>query len=344
MKHNEILFLTQEDTINAGALDMGVVVPTMEQVFSLHQKGDIVLPNKEALRWGDLDSESIRGRINSMPGYIGGDIRMAGIKWIASSPQNPAKYGIPRASALIILNDPETLVPVAVMEASAISAARTGANTGVAVKYFSRENSRVLGLIGAGVQNRTQMMAALYSRPEIEKIRIFDIDRGRAENFAKEMQAKTGREIEVCGSAAQAIRDADIYITATVTKNPIIDESMVKPGVLYSHVGSHECEFGAIQKYNKHFVDDWDQIKHRGVESMAIMYAKGMIDDGFIDGTMGEVINGVKPGRESEDESIYFNTVGMGIEDVALAAKVYQKAMEDHQGQILKLYEEPFAV
>ena len=344
MMHNEILFLNQEETITAGALDMSMVVPTMEQVFSLHEKNDIVLPNKEALRWGGIKSENVRGRINSMPGYIGGDINMAGIKWIASAPQNPEKYGIPRASAIIILNNPDTLVPVAVMEASAISAARTGANTGVAVKYLSKADSRVLGLIGAGVQNRTQLLATLYSRPGIEEIRIFDINKERAVNFAKEMSEKTGKKIDVCSSAEEAIDQADIYITATVTEHPIITKRMVRPGVFYSHVGSHECEFDAIMEYDRHFVDDWDQIKHRGVESMAIMHSKGMIDDSFINGTLGQVINGKTSGRENDSQSIYFNTVGMGIEDVALASGVFKNALKMGIGKKLELYNQPFAI
>ncbi len=342
--NGEVLFLSQEDVIRAGALDMSLIVPVMEEVFSLHDKKDYVLPTKCVLRWGDLDSESIKGRINAMPGWIGGNLNSVGIKWIASSPNNPFKYNLPRANAVVILNDPNTLVPIAVMDGTAISAARTGANTGVAAKYLSKKNPKVLGLIGAGVQNRTQLLAVNYVHPNIEEIRIYDLSKERAVEFANEMSSKIGKEIKVCESAYDAVDEADIFITATVTKEPIIKADWIKPGVLYSHVGSHECEFDAIMKFDKRIVDDWEEIKHRGVESLAIMHKIKMIDDSGISAEIGEIVNGVKSGRVSENEAIYFNTVGMGIEDVAVASKIYEKALKMGLGQKLKLWDKPFAV
>jgi len=344
MKNGEVLFLTQEEVIKAGVLDMSLTVPTMEQVFSLHEKNDYVLPQKCVLRWGDLESESTKGRINCMPGYIGGDLSAVGIKWIASAPQNPFKYNLPRASAVIILNDPETLVPIAIMDGAAISAARTGANSGVAAKYLAKKNSKTLGLIGAGVQNRTQLLAVNYAHPEIQTIKIYDLFEDRAAKFAKEMSATIGKDIIVAKTAYEAVKDSDIFITATVTKTPIIKPDWIEPGVFYCHVGSHECEFETILNMDKRIVDDWSEIKHRGVESLAIMFNSGMIDDSYINAEIGQVINGVKKGRENDTETIYFNTVGMGIEDVALAIKIYRKAVEMGLGKKLSLWEKPFAI
>lgn len=344
MKKGEILFLTQEEVIKAGALDMNLAVPTMEQVFSLHEKKDYVLPQKCVLRWGDLESESTKGRINCMPGSIGGDLNAIGIKWISSAPQNPFKYNLPRASAVIILNDPETLMPIAIMDGAAISASRTGANSGVASKYLAKKESKTLGLIGAGVQNRTQLLAINYSHPEIEKIKIYDIDEERSTKYAKEMSQIVKKEIIVAKTAYEAVNGSDIFVTATVTKTPIIKSDWIEPGVLYIHVGSHECEFDAILNMDKRVVDDWSEIKHRGVESLAIMYKEGMIDDSYINAEIGQVVNGVRKGRENDQETIYFNTVGMGIEDVALAIKVYKNAVEMKLGKYLPLWEKPFAV
>ena len=344
MNKSEFLFLTQEEVIEAGALDMGIAVPTMEQVFSLHQKKDYVLPQKSVLRWGDLESESTKGRINSMPGSIGGDLNAIGIKWISSSPHNPFKYNLPRASAVIILNDPDTLAPIAIMDGAAISAARTGANSGVAAKYLAKKNSKILGLIGAGVQNRTQLLAVNYSHPEISEIKIFDLYEDRAKIFAKDMSKKIEKDITVVKDAYSAVLGSDIFITATVTKTPIIKPDWIEPGVLYCHVGSHECEFETILKMDKRIVDDWSEIKHRGVESLAIMFNTKIIDDSYINAEIGEVVNGVKQGRENNNETIYFNTVGMGIEDVALATKIYEKALELGLGKKLSLWEKPFAI
>lgn len=339
----DILYLSQEDVKAAGALDMSLAVPTMEEVFKLHYLKDYVLPKKSILRWGDIETETERGRINSMPGWIGGDIQAVGIKWISSAPQNPFKHNLPRASAVIILNDPETLIPIAVMDGTVVSASRTGANTGVAAKYLARPDSKILGLIGAGVQNRTQLLALCYVLPGIKEVRIFDLEMSRAVRFAEEMGKITGKELKVVSSAFDAVRGADIFVTATVTKEPIIKPDWIEEVVFYSHVGSHECEFSAILKMDKRIVDDWGEIKNRGVESLAIMYHSGLITDDAITAELGMIAAGAAPGRENQTESIYFNTVGMGIEDVALAYKVFERAKALGLGQKLPLWDQPFA-
>ncbi len=343
-KQCDILFLSQDDVIKAGALDMGIAVPMMEQVYLEHHRKNYVLPGKCVLRWGDGDSEWTRGRINAMPGSIGGDIQAVGIKWIASCPQNPFRHGLPRASAVIILNDPETLIPIAVMDGTVISAVRTGANTGVAAKYLARRDSKRLGLIGAGVQNRTQLAALLQVLPTIEEIRIYDPVPERREQFAKEMTAQTKRIVTPVNSAWAALEGADIYVTATSTSTPIIKSDWVVPGLFYSHVGSHECEFDAIMKMDKRVVDDWEQIKHRGVESLAIMHSQGMIDDSAVTAEIGAIVAGAKPGRESDKETVYFNTVGLGIQDVALGSAIYKRALEAGLGTKLRLWDTPFAL
>lgn len=341
---NSLLFLNQQDLLHCGADDIGLAVDTMEKVYALHFKKDYVLPNKSVLRWGDIDSESTIGRINSMPAYIGGEFNAVGIKWIASSPKNPKLYGLPRANALIILNHPDTLVPNAVMDGTLISAMRTGANSGVAAKYLANENTEVLGLIGAGVQNRTQLLAILHVMKNIKQIKIADLDLERAQNFAEEMKEKTGYTIDVVNSAEEAVRGSDIFVTATVTKNPIVKKDWIKQGALYLHVGSHECEFDVIETADKVVVDDWEELKHRGVETISIMFNQGLYDGSKIHANIGEVVAGAKSGRENANEFIYFNSVGMGIQDVALASVIYQKAVEKNIGTKLNNFENPIFV
>ena len=342
----EILYLSQEDVLAAGGLDMSVAIPVMEEVFRIHFSGDYVLPSKSVLRWGEHESESVRGRMNSMPAWVGGEIRAVGVKWIASAPQNPFKFGLPRASAVIILNDPDTLLPIAIMDGTVISACRTGANTAVAAKYLARQDARVLGLIGAGVQNRTQLLALLYVLPNLKELRVYDICRDRAASFAAEMGKRVGRKITVVNSAYAAVTGADVFVTATVTKEPIIKAAWIEPGsgTFYSHVGSHECEFDAILKMDKRVVDDWGEIKHRGVESLAEMYHAGLVKDDAIYAELGAIVSGSRKGRENEDETIYLSTVGMGIEDVALGSRIYRRAVEGGLGQRLRLWKIPFYV
>ena len=159
-------YLSQEQVVAAGGRDMALAVDDIEEVFRLHARGDYVLPTKAVLRWGDVASEMSRGRINAMPGYVGGRFDMAGVKWIASFPANIDR-GMPRASGVTILNDPATGVPVAVIDGTLISAMRTGAVSGVASRHLAREDAGVVGIIGAGVQSRTQLMAITVARPAV---------------------------------------------------------------------------------------------------------------------------------------------------------------------------------
>ncbi|MGY3718078.1 2,3-diaminopropionate biosynthesis protein SbnB [Sutcliffiella cohnii] len=313
----------------------------MEKVFALHHEGDYVLPNKSVLRWGDLDSESTIGRINSMPAYIGGDFKAVGIKWIASSPKNPQVYGLPRANGLTVLNDPDTLIPISVMDGTLLSAMRTGANSGVAAKYLAKKDSKTIGLIGAGVQNRTQLLALLEVMENIQTIKVCDLDAERANKFAKEMSEMTGHLIQVVPNAEEAVRGSDIFVTATVTKKPIVKREWIEKGSLYLHVGSHECEFDVIEEADKVVVDDWEELKHRGVETISIMYAQGIYDGSKIHANLGELVSGKKAGRENDNEIIYFNSVGLGIQDVALSSIIYKNALEKGIGTKLSLCDVP---
>jgi len=341
MKPLEFRFLNQEDVKRCGGDDIELFINTMEDVMSLHDNNEYVLPNKTILRWGGLDSETSKGRINSMPAYIGGKYDSCGIKWISSAPMNPIEKNLPRASGVIILNDSDTLLPYAIMDGTLISAMRTGAISGVVAKYLAKENSKVLGLVGAGVQNRTQLIALRAALNDLEVIKIYDIDLKRAESFAKDLEQQIGMEIKVVDSAEQAVRNSDIFVTATVTEKPIIKKEWIEDGALYIHVGSHECEFDVITCSNKIVVDDWEELKHRGVETISIMYKNGLIKDENIYAHLGEIINGKKKGRENNREKIYFNSVGMGIEDVAIAKLIYQRATEGDIGQKLFMWQEP---
>jgi len=134
-----------------------------------------------------LISEETEGRINAMPAYLGGNVNLAGIKWVGSSPANPSRHNMPRASAVLILNDKETKLPLAIMEATIISAMRTGAVGGIAAKYLARKDSTTCGIIGAGVQARTQAMAVKVGLPGIKRFIVYDIDSDRASTWCEEM-------------------------------------------------------------------------------------------------------------------------------------------------------------
>ena len=155
----ELLFLSQEDVVAADGLDMAACMETIAETLALHWNGETIAPPKAAIHWSsDIDSDEKEGRIMAMPAYVGGSTRMAGLKWIPSVPSNPAR-GLPRGIGLIVLSDPDTGLPLAVLEGTVCSAMRTGAVSGIAAGLLARPGARKLALIGTGVQAQTQWLA-----------------------------------------------------------------------------------------------------------------------------------------------------------------------------------------
>jgi len=281
--------LSQEDIIKCDGLNMQKTLEDIEEFFSLETKGKVIFPSKTILRWGDVKSEETKGRMNCMPGYVGGNINIPGIKWIGSAPLNPLKYNLPRASAVTILNDPDKLTPIAIMDGTLISAMRTGAVTGVGAKYLARSDSEVVGLIGAGVQNK------------------------------------------------------NVVVTATTSVNPIIKKDWFKKGVLYAQIGGNECEAEAVKSFDKFVVDNWTEVLHRGIFTIAHMYKDGKFKKEDLHSTIGEIIIKEKSGRENEKERILYSPVGMGSEDIMVASRIYKEAVKKDIGIKFDLWQEPFS-
>lgn len=339
MTELEVLVLDKQDVIAAGGDDIGLAVSAVEHVFACHARGETVLPPKTVLRWGGTESEAQHGRINAMPGYVGGRYNMAGIKWIGSHPPN-LKKGLPRASGIVILNDPETKFPVAIMEASVISAMRTGAVTGVAAKYLSREDSTRIGVIGAGVQSRTQIRAVCHVRPGIRDVRVYDLDAERCRWFAEEMRSLLGISVQPVSTAQEAAEGVDILITATTADKPIVKDEWVRQGAFYSQVGGYEAEIELLLNSEKLVVDDWEEVMHRGIATPYQAAAAGRYGKDRLHGELGEVVIGKKPGRQTADERIFFNSVGMGTEDVAFATDILRNAQSKGIGRKISLWPE----
>ena len=328
----DILYLNQKEVIDLGGGDMKLAIEDIEEVLSLYYKGETITPHKIAMGFGKtVDDEIALGRINAMPGYVKGKYNMAGIKWIGSNPKNVEK-GIPRASGITILNDPDTKFPLAIMDGTKISAVRTGAVGGVAVKYLSKNNSKIVTLIGAGVQNRTQLEASVCAKPSINEAYIYDLYYDRAVRFAEEMSNKLNLSITPIKSLEKYCKKSDIIITATVTKEPIVEADWVSPGTTCLNVSGYEYTYDVVRKAQKVVVDTWEDVKSRMHSTIALMANEGLFSDEEIYAEIGEIVNGVKIGRENDQEIIYFNSVGMGIEDIVIATRVYRTAQEKGKG------------
>jgi len=340
----EVLWLSQGDVIAAGGLDMAAIVDVVEEVFRLHAAHDYGLPRKVSLEWewDDPPPGEQRNHLNIMPGYVGGQLNTAGYKAIASFPRNPFKHNLPRASALIVLHDVDLGLPRVVMDGTLISAMRTGAVGGVGARYLAREDVARVGLIGAGVQSRTQLMALQVTRPSIQRVMVFDLHRDRSEALAAEMSERLGLAIQVVDSAEEAVRGAEIVVTATTNVvEPIIRDGWLAPGTYYAHVSGYECEYDVIRHADKVLVDDWDLVKARMVSTIALMWRDGEFADGDLYAEFGEVVGGQKPGRENDQEVIIFSPIGLGLHDVAVASRIYETAVAKGLGQKVTLWDSP---
>jgi len=328
----EILFLNDQEINTLAANDMKEVMHDVERTLSLLDNGDAKATDKAVLRWGNtVEDENTYGRINAMPSFLGGEYNMAGIKWIGSSPQNHKK-GLPRASVTIVLNDPDTKLPVCISDGTKISAMRTGAKGGLSVRYLASTKASVLTILGAGVIGRTQLEAILMERPSLSEIYIYDIVLKNAQHFAEEMGKKLGVSITVVENQEEACRKSDIIVTATLANEPIVFEDWIKKGCLMMNISDFEFSYGCVKMADKIVVDTWNNIKHRNISTVALMYHEGLIKDEDVTAHLGEIINGKKTGRDNDDQIIYFNAVGMGIEDIAVATRGYRKALEQGVG------------
>ena len=331
----EILFLNNKEMDELGAGSMEEVLHDVEEAYRLYDAGDVLVPGKLVMPFGkNPEDEYTHGRINCMPGYIGGEYNLAGVKWIGSAPDNYTR-GLPRATSTIIMNDPVTKMPVCVCEGTQVSAMRTGASGGVAMKYLARSDASVITICGAGAQGRTQLEAALFVRPTIKKAYVYDLYLERAEQFAAEMHVKFP-QVELIPVPAEklgeAVQESDIVDTATLAQEPFIKAEWIKKGALMVNMSGFEMETGCVEIADKVVVDFWETVKHRMHATVAHLAEEGKFRDEDLYAEIGQIVGGCKPGRESDDETIYFNAVGTGILDLAVAARCYHNAVKQGRG------------
>ena len=338
MKH-DILFMNNTVINQLVANDMKLVIEDVEKCLSLFDDEDAINTGKLVTRWGNTpEAENKYGRINAMPGYLGGEYKVLGIKWIGSGPNN-FKKGLPRASVTVVLNDAETKLPIAIADGTTVSAKRTGAVGGIAIKYLAKKGAESIFICGAGAQARTQLEAALTVCPTIKKVYIYDLFPEKSEQFAKEAIEKYNVKAIPTKDIKEATQDSDIIVTVTLATEPFIEYDWLRRGALILNMADYEVSYDCVYKADKIICDTWDGIKHRMISTVALMYKKGLIKDDDIDAEIGEIINKKKPGRENDGQIIYFNAVGMGIEDLAVVAHAYKLCKEKGLGQVVNYWE-----
>jgi N-[(2S)-2-amino-2-carboxyethyl]-L-glutamate dehydrogenase len=295
------------------------VVELVEATYRLHGAGDSVNPPSYFLRFPDRPSS----RIIALPASIGGDVRVDGIKWISSFPDNVAA-GIPRASAVLILNDHDTGYPFACMEASVISATRTAASAAAAADWLSRGRSRPtrIGFFGVGLIARYIHTYLAGTGWSFDEIGVHDLSADSAAGFAGylEQSGTTGR-VTVHGSAEAMIRSSDLVVFATVAGQPhVTDPSWFDHHPLVLHVSlrdlAPEILLGAVN-----LVDDVEHCLKADTSPHLVEQLTGNRD--FLLGTLADVMSGRV--QVPADRTIVFSPFGLGVLDLAVGKFVYDE-------------------
>ena len=365
----DFLYLDEEEMIEAGVKDMHQCVGVMEEVFSLLGQGDYIMGGKNHNSHGILISFPDEPQFPNMPkngpdrrfmamtAYLGGRFRVAGEKWYGSNKENLSK-GLPRSILMVMLNDADTRAPLALMSGNLISAFRTGAIPGVGAKYLAKKDSRVLSLIAAGVISRTCFLSLIDSRPGIETVKIYDIYRESSEKLAAFIKENypSVKEICVCGSIEEAVKDADIINVAASGKiYPKIEERWLKPGAFLSLPAGIELEEEFLTSGRcRRVVDNWKMYEAWSEELtkpywniMGLIGTKylDLIEDGKLSvsqiDNLGEIIAGKKEGRKDDREIILFGMGGMPVYDVAWGFQMLENARKKGLGTTLHLWDRP---
>lgn len=288
-----------------------MALEAVEHAFRSMAEGTAAMPAKVYL---DLPEHA--GDFRAMPAKLG---EVAGLKWVNSHPENPKRHGLPSVLGLYVLSDPATALPLAVMDGTSLTALRTGAAAGVASKHLARSDAKTLGLVGAGVQALQFLNAHRELFPGIE-VRVADKDGERASRFAAEHGV-------VLASTEEAA-DSDIVCIATPSRSPVITARMVKAGAHINAMGAdapgkQELD-GALLVSARVFVDDMEQATHSGEVNVPLH--RGEFAREQIAGVIGDVIIGRTTGRRDSDQITVFDSTGLAVQDLALAARIYESA------------------
>ena len=306
-------------------LTMKESIDAVENAFCELARGTAAMPTRVS-----VPIPINEGWLGVMPAFLSHAKSLA-TKVVTVYPHNSTQRDLPNVLALVILNDTETGQVEAVMEGTYITAIRTGAVAGVATKYLARKDSTKLGLFGCGVQAGTQLEAVCQVR-NIEIVRVYDSDKDRMQNF---ISKSPKLNIQPTNNPKEVVQESDVVVTATTSATPVFNGLDLKPG-------THINAIGAFTPDTRELDDQTISRAKIVVDSLAaaleeagdivIPLKEGVIGRENIWAQLGEITAGLKPGRTSDDELTAFKSVGLGIQDAAVARLVFEKARDNHIG------------
>lgn len=325
----DILWLNQSDV--KSVLDMTSTLLAVESGFREHGLKKVQMPPKSYLYF-----EKHNGDLRTMPSFMENK-DIAGVKIVNVHPENREK-GLPTVMAVVVLNSTETGAPLAVMDGSYLTDMRTGAAGGVAAKYLARQDSKVVGMVGLGDQARTQLLA-ISEVMDIEEVKVTCRKPGSCDSFEKEMKPVVNCDI-IRKDSIKEVCECDILVTTTPVRSPIVMSEWVQEGTHINAIGAdamgkQELD-PALLKRSKVVVDDIVQASHSGEVNVPI--SSGVFSENDIYAELGEVVAGIKSGRESDEEITIFDSTGLAVQDLVTANLVYEKALEKGIGKKMELF------
>lgn len=317
-----ITILSRKDVQDA--VSMPQAIDTVKQAFISLARNEVVLPLRTQVPVREYEGVTL-----FMPAYLP-KIESLGAKIVSVFPRN-LEYDKPTIHAFVIICDAKTGQPAAMMDGTFLTALRTGAASGIATDLLAREQAKTAAIIGAGTQGRTQLEAICCVR-KIQKVMVYDKNLRAAETFSEEMQNRGDpipRDISVVTSSEKAIAEADVICTATTSSVPVFEDSHLKPGVHINGVGSYTPQMQEIPEKTivraKVVVDSLTaSLEEAG--DLIIPIEKGLIDKTHIRGELGQVASGSLSVRETDEDITFFKSVGLAIQDVAVAELALREA------------------
>ncbi len=302
------------------------IIDRISEAYVIHGKGDSCLPHSVFVRFPDRKRE----RIIALPGYLGGDKNVAGIKWIASFPENHSR-GISRASAVMVLNSMETGRPQVFMEGSIISAKRTAASAALACdKLHASDDIETLGIIGCGLINR-EIVRYIASLRNIRSILTYDVSADRAADWAETLREIVGDiSIEHTNVASDVLARCSVVTFATTAVEPTINDiSMCPKGATLLHISLRDLSAEAILM-GENIVDDVDHAMRAQTSTHLAEEMVGNRD--FLHGTLAQILTGEIPPRKDPDAISIFSPFGLGVLDLTVGNYAYELALEQGIG------------
>jgi ornithine cyclodeaminase len=309
-------------------LPMTECIELMADALAALARGEVYQPLRTIVR-----PPEARGLLGLMPAYRAGEQGAFGLKAICVFPENPAK-GKDAHQGAVMLFSRETGELLALMNASEITAIRTAAVSAVATRLLAREDAQQLAIIGAGVQARTHLTALAAVRA-IRHARVAARNIEHAQQLASEMQPSVGFPIEAVRTNEEAVRGADLIVTATSSLEPVIKKDWISPGAHVNAIGTHspnsrEVDSGTMA-VARIFTDRRESALNEAGDYL-LAAKEGLVTPESILGEIGELLIGTKTGRTSATEITLFKSLGLAIEDVVSADYLYQKAMSQNAG------------